>query len=228
MEIGTGNLLRYSFLNGQTLTVAHLTDAIDGRSNSGTARVAAELITHLAKVPNLTQVFIHFSKDSHPIYDLPNTREVIIPLRGFPFANHFLSFLVFWFPRFIRQRERKFDVVHWHTSRVYPLFFLIPAKKVFITLHDANIRIFKELNTFWTRVFFWNLRISIFWVDSIFGVSDDACENLVQVAGFPKSKVRRLDLGSNFDSVVPLKPLNFNVPQGFYRCVSRWQPYWPR
>jgi glycosyltransferase involved in cell wall biosynthesis len=225
MEISTGDILRYSFNDGQKMTVAHLTDAIDGRSNSGTARVAAELITHLAKVPNLDQVFIHFDKNSHPIYDLPNSREVLIPLRRFPFAKHFLSFLIFWFPKFISQREKNFDIIHWHTSRVYPLFFLVPAKKVFVTLHDANIRIFKELNTVWTRVFFWNLRISNFWVDAIFGVSDDACRNLVQVAGFPKGKVRRLYLGSNFESIVPLKPLNFNVPEGFFLCVSRWQPY---
>jgi glycosyltransferase involved in cell wall biosynthesis len=225
MEISSGDLLKRSFFDGHGLTVAHLTDAIDGRSNSGTARVASELITHLAKIPNISQVFIHFQETSHPIYSLPNTREIIIPLRKFPFAKHFFSFLVFWLPKFFNSKEQKFDVVHWHTSRVYPLFFLIPSKKVFVTLHDANIRIVKELNTFWTRIFFWNLRISIHWVDAIFGVSNDACNNLVQVAGFPGGKVRRLYLGSNFDSVIPVKPLNFDVPRGFYLCVSRWQPY---
>jgi glycosyltransferase involved in cell wall biosynthesis len=207
------------------ITVAHLTNVIDGRSNSGTARVAVELISQLSLKRNIQQVFIHFEKGSSGIYLLPNSREIVIPLRNFPFAAHFFSFLVFWIPRYLSPRQESFDVVHWHASRVFPLFFLIKSKKVCITLHDANNRIIKGVNTLWTRIFYWNLRLSISKIDHIFGVSEDACSKLVEIAHFPAHKVKRLYMASNFEQKVGKVPENFNLDPGYLICVSRWQAF---
>jgi len=115
--------------------------------------------------------------------------------------------------------------VHWHASRVFPFFFLIKSDKVCITLHDANNRIIRGVNTFWTRLFYWNLRISVGKVDYIFGVSEDACTNLIEVAKFPANKVKRLYMASNFERIEPRKPLGFNLAPGFLICVSRWQSF---
>jgi len=209
----------------ESITVAHLTNVIDGRSNSGTARVAHELILQLSLQPNIRQVFIHFQQNQESIYQLPGTSEILIPLRRFPFASQFFSFLLFWIPRYFSSKHEPFDVVHWHASRVFPFFFLIKSDKVCITLHDANNRIIRGVNTFWTRLFYWNLRISVGKVDYIFGVSEDACTNLIEVAKFPANKVKRLYMASNFERIEPRRPLGFNLAPGFLICVSRWQSF---
>ena len=207
------------------LRIAHITNVIDGRSNSGTARVALELISQLSTRDDVEQVFIHFERSNHAVYSLPRSREILIPLRKFPFASHFFSFLAFWIPRFFSTKQEQFDVVHWHASRVFPFFFLIKAKRVCITLHDANSRIIKGVNTIWTTIFYWNLRLSISKIDFIFGDSEDACSKLIGVAGFPATKVKCLYIASNFESIEPRKPEGFNLPPGYLVCVSRWQNF---
>ena len=207
------------------LTVAHLTNVVDGRSNSGTARVAQELILQLALQPNIKQVFIHFQQSDEDIYRIPGTREIVIPLKRFPFASQFFSFLVYWVPKYFSSKQERFDVVHWHASRVFPLFFLIKSKKVCLTLHDANNRIIQGVNTFWTTFFYWNIRFSIKHVDYIFGVSRDACSKLIEVAKFPAPKVKCLYVASNFECIEPIKPEGFTLLPGYLICVSRWQNF---
>jgi len=212
-------------LNTEQLFVAHLTDVCDGRNNSGTARVAKELITQLAKNQNIHQTFIHFGISLDPIYRLPNSKEIIIPLQKFKIANHFFSFLIFWIKNIWKKEIKKFDIVHWHSSRIYPFFFLIPAKKTVVTLYDATNRIIKEINTFWTSIFYWNLRISIFKSDIIIGTSKDACRKLNKISKFPSRKIKCLYLGSNFDTIRAKKPTQLPIDTDYFLCVSRWQPY---
>ncbi len=207
------------------LSVAHLTDVIDGRLNSGTARAARELIIGLSKYTGIHQTFIHFDSSSDEIYNLENTTEIVIPLVRFPFAKHFISFIFFWIKQRLIHKSYFFDVVHWHSSRVYPFFFLIPSARIVITLHDATIRLMREVNTFWTRVFYWSLRLSVKRVHAIIGDSADACKKLVLFGKFPSDKVACLYLGSDFDQILSEKPLRFNPAEKYFLCISRWQPH---
>lgn len=220
--MASGDIVRSE---SKLITVAHLTDVVDGRSNSGTARVAQELISQLALQPNIRQVFIHFQQSHEDIYRLPGTREIVIPLKRFPFASHFFSFIIYWIPKFFSAKQERFDVVHWHASRVYPLFFLIKSKKICLTLHDANNRIIRGINTFWTALFYWNIRFSINHIDYIFGVSQDACSKLIEIAKFPAPKVKCLYVASKFESLEPIKPEGFGLLPGYLICVSRWQNF---
>jgi glycosyltransferase involved in cell wall biosynthesis len=209
----------------EILNIAHLTNVIDGRSNSGTARVAREIILELSKDKSVFQTFIHFEASNDLIYQLPNTREIIIPLSRMRLAGHFYAFLRFWIKNLITQEVKGFDVVHWHASRVYPFFYLVPSRKIVITLHDATSRIIDDVNTIWTRIFYWNLRLSKNKYDYIIGDSVDACRKLVQVAKFPLNKVKCVYLASNFDKLEARRPEIFDLNEGYILCVSRWQPY---
>ena len=77
-------------ISKEKLVVAHITDVVDGRRNSGTARVAVEHIQNLSKLSDIKQVLIHFEGKKDSIYFLPNIEEIVIPLKKFPFSRHFL------------------------------------------------------------------------------------------------------------------------------------------
>jgi glycosyltransferase involved in cell wall biosynthesis len=171
------------------------------------------------------QTLIHFDKSNEAVYQIKKIDEIIIPLINFPFMKHFLSFVYYWAKTILFNRNiEKFDLVFWHSSRVYPFFFLIPSHRVFINLHDANARIINE-NTFWTRIFYWNLRLSVRIIDVIFGVSNDACDKLVSVGKFPISKVRCLYPGSNFGNLNSVNPLKYELKEKIFVCISRWQSF---
>ena len=207
------------------LRIAHLTDVIDGRNNSGTARVAKEIIDELGTNTKVHQTFIHFNNSRDSIYSLPNSQEVLIPLRKFGVANHFFSFLIFWVRNFLTKEIKEFDVVHWHSNRVYPFYFLIPSKRHIISLYDATNRIVKEVNTIWTRIFFWNLRMSVSKLTFIIGTSVDSCKKLSQFGKFPENKIKCVYLASNFDNLMATTPNGFNSHDDYFLCISRWQPY---
>ena len=206
------------------LRVAHISNVIDNRTNSGTARAAVEIITKLSEGPSIHQTLIHFEKFDHPVYRLPNLTEIIIPLKPFPIASHSFSFIYFWIKARLSKSDLEFDAIHWHASRVYPLFFILPAKITLITLHDATNRIYKRVNTIWTRVFYWNLRLCQNKITYIIGDSIDACKNLISIGKFQSSKVKCIYLGSNFDKIQAASPTNFRE-EDFFLCVSRWQPH---
>jgi len=207
------------------LRIAHISDVVDGRANSGTARVASELIKTMSKIVDVHQTLIHYQKSNEDIYRIKGIQEIVIPLKNFPFIKHFLSFISYWIKILIFSRNfKKYDLVIWHSSRVYPFFFMIPSRYVFINLHDANARIIKE-NTIWTHFFYWNLRLSVYFVDVIFGVSQDACNKLITIGKFPKSKIKCLYPGSNFNNLKSIAPTNLKAKSKFFLCVSRWQTF---
>lgn len=205
------------------LKIAHITNVIDGRSNSGTARVASQLIKELSTRPNVHQYLIHFEDSDDDIYSLPNTTEVLMPLRGMRYGHHFRSFVRFWISNLFRGKPLRFDIVHWHSSRVFPFFFLIPSNKTIITLYDAGNRLMQGVNTFSTRVFYWNLRLSIRQVDLILGVSSKAAKDLVVAGKFPENKVEFVYCGSNFSKITPRNVPDVRSP--FIVCIARWQPF---
>ena len=207
------------------LTVAHMTSVVDGRRNSGTARVARELITHLSRDTEIHQFLIHFDHSDDSIYSLPNSTEILIPVSGSGYARHFRGFVKFWLSYRLSRKAPIFDIAHWHSSRVFPFFFLIPAKKILINLHDAGQNILKGVNTFSTRIFYWNLRIFISKIDLILGVSKQSALELHTFAKFPSSKITYIYNGTEFGNVVPNRIQGVDISSEFLLCVSRWQPH---
>lgn len=207
------------------LKIAHISSVIDGRSNSGTARVARETISEIALSGSAYQYLIHFEPSSDPIYSLPNVTEILIPITNTGYGSRFRAFVKFWLKSRFHNDFPKFDVVHWHSSRVYPLFFLIPSRVTVITLYDAGQRILKGVNTFSTRLFYWNLRLFNYFVDVILASSSAAARDLIEIARFSSKKVDYLYHGTRFGHISPSKIPDFNLPPNFYVCISRWQPH---
>jgi glycosyltransferase involved in cell wall biosynthesis len=208
------------------MKIAHITSDIDGRRNSGTARVAAELIVELSRRVEVHQTFIHFSPSHEDIYKLSNTNEIIIPLgKNWLSKRRSISFIKFFMNNQNRKKYGNFDVVHWHSSRLLPLFFLIPAKKVIVTLHDAGHRLLPETNTFATRIHYWNLRFFLYKIDKVIAVSRMAMVQINRYGHIPLKKLAFIYNGSNFGNMNPVGISDFVEPERFIICISRWQKH---
>ncbi len=208
------------------LHIAHLTADIDGRTNSGTARVAIELISELSKFPNVYQTFVHFQNGVGKIYDLPRTNEVVIPLGANWLTKRRSIAFIRWAVKYrFTKKTEHFDVVHWHSSRLYPLFFLFPSKKTVVTLHDVGQRILPGVNTFATRVHYWNARLFQSKIHRIIAVSKNAMKDMELIGKFQKSKLSFVHNGTNFEFLKAEAIPNFRLPPKYVLCVSRWQPH---
>jgi len=203
-----------------------MTADIDGRANSGTARVARELIYELSKYDNIIQTFVHFNRSSEDIYKLPNTNEIIIPLGvNWIARRRSISFLRWCVHQKINSKNEKFDVVHWHSSRLFPFFFLFPSRKTILTLHDVGQRILPGVNTFATRVHYWNARIFQRKIQKIIAVSKTALRDMELIGKFSRRRLEFIYNGSNFGLLDSTPIPGFALPDKFLLCVSRWQPH---
>jgi len=206
--------------------VAHITSVIDGRRQSGTARVAIELIRALSKESNVKQFLLHFDSVEEPIYRVDGTTEILIPkvLEGVP-GRRFFSFLLFCLLQRRKLKALNLDVVHWHVMRVYPFFWLLPSKKVVVTLHDAGAYLLPGVNTFATRLFRLNLRLFRGRIESIIVVSETAKVQLSAVAPWFKSQIMVMPLATNIEQVSPKPHASVKKLEPYILCVSRWQPH---
>jgi glycosyltransferase involved in cell wall biosynthesis len=203
-----------------------LTVDVDGRSNSGTARVATELICELSRYSSIFQTFVHFQEGVGKIYELPGTNEIIIPIgSNWLTKRRSISFIRWAFRYRFTKRSEKFDVVHWHSSRLFPLFFLFPSKKTVVTLHDVGQRILPGVNTFATRVHYWNARLFQFKIHRIIAVSKTAMKDMETIGKFKRAKLAFIYNGTNFEFLKAKALPNYTLPSKFVLCVSRWQPH---
>jgi glycosyltransferase involved in cell wall biosynthesis len=213
------------------MRILHITSVIDGRSNSGTARVAYEVIIHLNQRLGMAQTFLHFDLSENEIYKLPGTTEVLLKPSGEFWGTRYVSFFKHALKQNILWRLGKldrYDVVHWHVSRVYPFFFLLPAKKHILTLHDAGGYRLPNVNTVSTHVFRKVAEKSLKRISSIIAVSASARRDLISTGKFPPEKIDVMYPATNIFSAIEAEPLGFKDFVGgskFLVCVARWQPH---
>ncbi len=111
--------------------------AMDNRTAKGTALYTRKLIENLLNDPQnpFDYTLVHFEKVDDPLY-AKAAAEIIMPKikLPLPYGSRFISQMLF----FWRYRKQKFDAIHWFQPRVYPFFWLAPARHIFITAHGAG------------------------------------------------------------------------------------------
>jgi len=121
-------------MDNKKIKIALMSYAVDNRPNKGTAVYARKIIENLLADKRLELYLVHFEKVDDPIYKDNRANEIIMPSLHLPRGNYFFSQLLF----FWKYRKNKFDIIHWFQPRVYPFFWLAPAKKIVITTYGAG------------------------------------------------------------------------------------------
>ncbi len=173
------------------IKIALMSYAMDNRRAKGIALYTRQLISGLlrdsgstAPDSSLDYYLVHFDQVSDPLYTTEN--EILMPRVRLPYGSHFISLMLF----FWKYRREPFDVIHWFHPRVYPFFWLAPAKKIFVTVHGAG-DISAPTNFIFSRMVF-NFILKHFHthVDTIIVVSENAKEEVMHYYGFPEHKVK--------------------------------------
>ena len=214
------------------MKILHHTSVIDGRANSGTARIAKDVITSLSKIEEIHQFFIHYEDSNDTIYGLPRTKEIRLR-RNKNLKYRFIYFLIYAFKiRFFNttrpSKKIVFDVSHWHVFRVYPFFWLIPSKKHIITMHDAGHFLLPHTQTLANKLFILNIKLNLSKIYRIIVLSENAKDNLVKYAKIHGEKVEVIYPSTKFNKIAPTVPSDINSlihTNKLIVCNSRWQKH---
>lgn len=153
-----------------------MTYAIDNRPAKGTAVYARNLVERLLKDAEYDYIVVHYEECDDPIYRM-GAREIVMPrVPAWIPAKHFCRFLLFCW----RYRKERFDIVHWFQPRLYPFFWLVPAKKIIVTAHGAGDITAPGAFPFSRRMF--NFVITHFnrRIDAIIAVSEFGKREIIQ------------------------------------------------
>jgi len=119
-------------MTNKKIKIALMSYSLDKRKAKGTALYARKLIENILDDDRFDFYLVHYDKVEDPLYK--KAKEIIMPKIKLPYGSHFVSQMLF----FWRYRKNKFDIIHWFQPRVYPFFWLAPAKKIVITTHGAG------------------------------------------------------------------------------------------
>ena len=209
----------------------HHTSVIDGRENSGTARLAKEIITELNAGVGIEQYLLHYDESDSDIYSLNSVHDLRLK-KNVTSKNRFFYFLAYCIQlrvkNFFSQKKMIFDVSHWHVFRVYPFFWFLPATKHIVSIHDAGYYTLPYVQTVANKIFMWNIKKNLDKIHKILVLSENAKGNLVRYGNFPENKINVVYPGSRFYLEIAQDPFvirDVEKPKSFIVCVSRWQPH---
>jgi len=203
----------------------HITSDVDGRSNSGTARVCREIVNEISSRGQFRQFLVHFEESDDKIYRLPGVQNVLIKSGNHSYTkSRSLRFIRYWLKFRILHPLTYFDAVHWHSSRLFPLFFLIPSRRTIVTLYDSGNQILPQSQTLANRLFYWNARVFQSRIYKIIAVSHSARADLNTISKFDDKRLVVVPCGTKFSTIIEESP-QFELPERYIICVSRWQPH---
>ncbi|OGG70370.1 hypothetical protein A3F27_00585 [Candidatus Kaiserbacteria bacterium RIFCSPHIGHO2_12_FULL_53_13] len=131
------------------------------------------LIEGLVERPEIELTLIHFEHmPDDPLYS--KACEILLPVVPLPYAKRFLSFI-----RFCLTTKERFDIVHWLKPRVFPFFWLFPARRTVIMVHGGGDVIVDGIWTFSRQVFNYTLIWFRKYVDAMIAVSEYANKEII-------------------------------------------------
>jgi glycosyltransferase involved in cell wall biosynthesis len=161
-----------------------MADAFDRRPEN--TLFSRRLIEALITAPDIDLTLIHYK----PMLDEPlykQAREVIIPPMRLPFAGHFFAFL--WY---CLTTKDEFDIVHSFTARLYPFFWLFPAKHRIVMAHGGGERLAPGKWTIERFTFVAMMILFQKYIDAIIGVSEYANKEIIYAFFVPPEKVHTI------------------------------------
>ncbi len=209
------------------LKIAVMSYVVDNRSAKGSAVYARRLIDGLSTSPDIDLSLVHYHQTTDDIYR--KGREVIMPSFSYlPIGRQFIrQILFFW-----RQRHEPFDIIHWCQPRLYPLFWLAPARKIAVTVHGGG-DITASQAWSWSRLMFvWVIKLFHHKIDIIIADSKAAQDEIHQAYGIPLDRIQVIPIGGGED-YKPLPPVasqdfvrkNYAIDRPFILDVARLQPH---
>ncbi len=136
--------------------------------------------------PDIDVTLVH----SHPMPDEPlyaRAREVLMPRVSLPWGSHFFTFI-----RYCLTTKDHYDIVHYFKGRLFPFFWLFPARHTVVMVHGAGDRLAPGTWTFPGFIF---IRILIFfnrYIDAVIAVSDYANREIIYAYHIPPQKVHTI------------------------------------
>lgn len=208
------------------IKVAWFASAFIGRSASGTAQTARKLVIHLMQdFPDDVEIIL-LTKNKSEVELLKRekvfNRAQIIEMpnvigKWMKSSRQFYKFCII-------NRNLNLDILHYSVARVYPFFWLFPAKKIICTFHaGGDVTVPRDFFTASREIY--NFIVKRQWrnFDAIVGDSAFASREISQAYRIPKEFITTIYLGA--DNLWGVVEEDFKRDLNLVLVMGRWQLY---
>lgn len=208
--------------------IALMTSTFDHRPAKGTALYARKLTERLIENREYEWFLVHFEKTDDPIYQHPGVHDTIIPRAPWPLRFRMVrEWLFYW-----KFRKTPFDLIHWFQPRLYPFFWLAPARQKIATLHAAGDVTAPGARPFSRRLFVFVLRRFHRFLAAVIAVSCFGRDEIIEHYRMPREKITVIYNGGGEDfaprpqaaAQARLREC-YGIEAPFILDVSRLQPH---
>ncbi|MDO8492453.1 MAG: glycosyltransferase family 1 protein [bacterium] len=196
------------------IKIAFMTDKMDVRPEKST--FPKKLIENLLKNQEFEIYTIHYENmPDEPLYE--KTNEIILPKTHLPWGSHFVSFM-----RFCLFTKENFDIFMWFVPRVYPFFWLVPAKKLVMQAHGGGDVLANSIFTIPKVIFNFILKHFNKYFAAIIGASDFGSKEIIYAYHVHPEKVFTM-----YSAIDPLyRPLEKNeISRVMAKCKITAEKY---
>ncbi|OGG73870.1 hypothetical protein A3A40_02565 [Candidatus Kaiserbacteria bacterium RIFCSPLOWO2_01_FULL_54_20] len=212
--------------NGR-IKVALMSHPMDNRAGKGTALYTRKLIEELLKNERLEITLVHYDAVPDKLYK--KAREIVIPqIPHLPFGTRFVRTLLF----FWKYRKEKFDIIHWFQPRLYPFFWLAPARFSVVTAHGGADVTAPGQFPLSRHIYNFIMRYFHPWIAGVIGDSEFGRNEIIEAYGIPPEKVHTIYLGGSedfkaLDKTVAQRIIfeRYKIRAPFILDVSRLEPH---
>lgn len=160
-----------------------MTYSMDNRIGKGTAVCTRNVTQELLKSNKYDYSLVHYDDVVDSIYTKEN--EIMMPKLKLPYATRFIRQMLFYW----KYRNDKFDIMFWFQPRLYPFFWLAPAKKLVVIAHGAADITAPAFFCFSRSVFNWLMVHFNKHLDAVIGASEFGRDEIIQFYKIPHEKV---------------------------------------
>jgi glycosyltransferase involved in cell wall biosynthesis len=208
------------------IKIAWFASSFIGRNASGTAQVARKIITNLIENHSDEFQVLLLVKNNHE-EELLNREQIFTSAQIVRMPNvigkrmkssrQFYKFCIFY-------RNLEIDILHFSVARVYPFYWLFPAKKIVCTFH-AGGDITAPRDLFVASREIYNLIIKKQWkkFDAIIADSNFASNEISEAYRIPIKFIKIVYLGS--DNLWSISNRRYERDPNLVVIVGRWQIY---
>ncbi len=211
------------------IRVAWLGYSFLGRQASGTAQVSRKILSFLLnEKSNEVQITI-LLKDSHEKKLLAEDSqfskcswELLPNVKG-----RFLRSSRQYYKYCYQKRDKTYDLLHFSVPRLYPFFWLFPAKK-FVCIFHAGGEISVPPDKFILSRHVYNILMKIQWkkLNAIYAVSEFGRQEICTYYRIPISRITVITPGVDNLWGLPEKPVNdLDSVKDSILIIGRWQKY---
>ncbi len=200
--------------------------SMDKRKAKGSALYTRKLIEGLLTDDRFDFYLVHYDKVDDPLY--LKTHEIIMPKIRLPYGSRFVSQMLF----FWKYRHNQFDIIHWFQPRVYPFYWLAPAKKIIVTMHGAGDISAPKYFVFSRCVFNFVLKYFHKRVDVAIVDSENGKKEVIEYYNFSPTKISVIYIGGGEDFILikkneakKLVAEKYGIRGSYILDVSRFVPH---